>query len=354
MVYFWRVNASNFFGTSDWSGQMIFMTQLASMNPFDSLCEHDSDCDGIPDDEEINRFNTDPKKKTLFVRPKKESIYETKYVYWEEFIKLFPDSRPGFANLPPFTDAEIEIVVVGNEDPNFPYEPMRHFAYDPANDPNKPHCNILEVVLRMEKDSQGKGITLIWGPQTGTAGHTFFYLNQIWSWDTKGYTPGNVVHHGYFIPEIYPFPLNNYLKEGAYRNNIAQGEMPKTLICNEADCGPNQANRRSPMNLSGNSPNYGPPDNTVEFNEIFFDPNGRITFVGGKGDEYSRDEVLKRTIVHEMGHAITGFDGFEHCKNPQCIMYEATENWKMLNFGHSNDCSHKERMKAGVQNEIHP
>jgi hypothetical protein len=355
-LYSWKVNASNITGTSEWSETWSFMTQPMSGASLEFVYQNDSDHDGIPDDEELNDFHTNPNKKTLFVRPKKEIPFEKScggksipYEYWDEFIKLFPDSRPGFANIPPFANADIEIVVVG--DPNNPYLPMRDFCYDPANDAKKPHCNILEIIYKMEKNLQGEGVVIEEGTSTLNNGHTFFDQNfEVWSWDTKGYTPGSQIHHTYYIPEIYPFPLDNYFTEGAYRDHIAKDEKPVTLKCTEPECGSAQTNRRSPMNLGGSGPNDGPPDDTVEFNAISFDPDGKITSVGNKGKEYKRNEVLKRTIVHEMGHALIGF---LHCEDPQCIMNQRVENWEMLDFGVTEKCFHREFIKARVSNETH-
>ena len=38
---------------------------------------------------------------------------------------------------------------------------------------------------------------------------------------------------------------------------------------------------------------------------------------------------MKRTLLHEMGHGI----GLEHCKNPECIMWENVKDWELRRFG---------------------
>jgi hypothetical protein len=123
------------------------------------------------------------------------------------------------------------------------------------------------------------------------------------------------------------------------------------------------------MNLSGQSPGYGMPDGTVEFNEITFDLQSMaINSVGQQGKEYLIDEVKKRTIVHEMGHALLGADNADHCANPQCIMYEYSYDWEIYCLGSScipnggqeaGECGHKPsgfqdiRAKGVIHNQIH-
>jgi hypothetical protein len=61
------------------------------------------------------------------------------------------------------------------------------------------------------------------------------------------------------------------------------------------------------MDLNKTTPVSGLPDGTVEFNAITFNSNGSIASVPsplGPAKEYTSDQVLKRTITHEMGHAL--------------------------------------------------
>jgi hypothetical protein len=317
--YSWRVRAFGFTGKSEWSENWSFKTLSVSGNPFAFLSENDSDGDGIPDEIENNLLKTDPVRKTLFVRPKKETA-TNQFVYWGEFIQLFPDARPGFANIPPFSRAGIEIVVIGNDDPGFPYEPMQNFHYDPAQDPNKPPCNILELIY-------STGTFCPYGAHY--SGHTFFTGN-VWSWDTLGYTIKSSSTHRYFLPSIYSLAIDRYLREGAYEEISTETEASR-LDCSSGNC-----NKRSPMNL--NDLEQGPPyrqdpDRTAEFNDISFDGSGKITFIGKPGKRYRLEEVLKRVIIHEMGHAILSADSQDHCDNPKCIMHRWTENWEPLDFG---------------------
>ena len=48
---------------------------------------------------------------------------------------------------------------------------------------------------------------------------------------------------------------------------------------------------------------------------------------------YTKDDVLKRTIVHEIGHALMVGNNSDHCYNPLCIMYSYTKDWEPRDFG---------------------
>jgi len=191
-------------------------------------------------------------------------------------------------------------------------------------------------------------------------GHTYFYSGgPTWYWDTKGYVPNDQTSahyqkYGYFTPLIYPFPLDNYLKEGAYlRIEPAQAPMATT------GCGLNQCydfNYSSPLNLNASNPIHGRPDGTVEFNAITFDSTSKqinSPVIYG-ATEYDRDTVLRRTIVHEMGHALLAASEGDHCSDLECIMYHSVADWEPWDFGPPTDvenprtCTHS----AGYSKDI--
>jgi hypothetical protein len=314
----------------------------------------DADEDGIPDAVESELLHTDPKKKTLFVRPKK--IDRGQFDYWPGFIALFPSSRAGVADIPAFTQAGIEISVVG--DPGNPYPPMRSFNYDPSFDPHHPPCDIFEILYMPE------AAYCVFGNYN--MGHTFFSsANRSWYWDTKGYVPNDQTSahyqkYRYFTPLLYPLPLKTYFSEGAYPR-IEVGAGPAVT----SGCGLNQcydSNHASPLNL--NDAETGPPftqrpDLTVEFNAIVFGGDMRIITIGARGEGYYRGDVLRRTIVHEMGHGLLAASENDHCANPQCILYERVVDWKPHEFGAVGVCTHSPggskdiRAKGIVHNRVH-
>jgi len=77
-------------------------------------------------------------------------------------------------------------------------------------------------------------------------------------------------------------------------------------------CGLNQCyetSYSSPLNFAESEaaqPHTGSPDGTVEFNEIVFDAAMKFIYVGSQGIRYDHDAVMRRTLVHEMGHALLG------------------------------------------------
>jgi hypothetical protein len=312
----------------------------------------DEDNDGIPNGVEETLLFTDPTLKTLFVRPKQE-IGFLSYVYWNEFIALFPwPGRPGFANIAPFVNAGIEVSVIG--DSNNPYVPMRDFAYDPATDANQPPCDILEIVYKQD--------TSYCSYNEANEGHTFF-TGTTWSWDTKGYTPNNptsshYLKYNYHTPIIYPFPLENYFSEGVY-DSIQVSQLPITGV---AGCGYDQCwdfDNSSTLNVNQADSVNGLPDDTVEFNVITFDGDGEIQSVGAMGLGYDRDAVKRRTIIHEMGHGLLNALSGDHCTDNQCIMYNSVADWELYEFGSPIGCTHspggsKDIRAAGViHNTVH-
>jgi hypothetical protein len=331
-----------------------FMTEATVGDPWEPPTDdRDDDEDGIPNRVETDLLGTNPNAKTLFVRPK--MIEGTAFVYWPGFIALFPDDRGGFADIEALTHAGIEVSVIG--DPSHPYAPMRGFDYDPASDANQPPCDILEIIHMTDN------VYCSFGHHN--FGHTYFYtLGTTWYWDTKGYVPNDqttphYLEHGYFTPYIYPFPLDNYLNEGAYPQ-VAVDQLPMETT----GCGLNQCydtNYSSPLNLADSeaAPPYTQrPDGTVEFNEIVFDSNKQIIYFGGRGTRYDRETVMRRTLTHEMGHALLAASEKDHCTDINCIMYHSVADWEMRDLG-PGDCVHKPggskdiRAMGVVHNSVH-
>jgi hypothetical protein len=79
---------------------------------------------------------------------------------------------------------------------------------------------------------------------------------------------------------------------------------------------------------------------TFEFNQIVFNSEKQILFIGATGVRYSREEVMRRTIAHEIGHALLAASEADHCTDYRCIMYHSVIDWEMRDFG-AGDCFHK-------------
>ncbi|UCF92574.1 MAG: hypothetical protein JSW39_00005, partial [Desulfobacterales bacterium] len=264
-------------------------------------------------------------------------------------------TRSGFADSPAFSHAGIEISVIG--DAGHPYAAMRNFNYNPATDANHPPCDILEIIHMPDN------VHCAYGHHN--SGHTYFYdLGTTWYWDTKGYVPNDQTsphywEHGYFTPLIYPFPLDNYLNEGAYPQ-VAVEQLPMETT----GCGLNQCydtRYSSPLNLADSEavpPYMQRPDGTVEFNQIVFNAAKQIIYVGAQGIRYDRDTVMRRTLTHEMGHALLAASEKDHCNDVNCIMYNYVADWEMRDFG-PGDCVHQPggskdiRAQGVVHNSIH-
>lgn len=329
-------------------------TSAAALTPVTTGCINDRDCDGIPDKIELELLNTNPDFKTLFVRPKTETGLNT-YQYWDCFAKLLP--------LAPFANASIEIVVIGDNSTDYApeYPPMRDFNYNPATDPKHPPCDIMEIVNKGPK-SYANSV------YNHNYGHSYFDYDRLcWSWDTKGITKSSPVSMEYRIPWVYPRALDYYFMEGAYKDLlVGTGPSKKIPPCRDPtlptvstlkQCWDYSAPKRSPLNMGL------PGDNTtVQFNKFMFDQNAVITkypvitFAPARDVDYDKDTVLKRTLVHEMGHAILYGLNTDHCTHPKCIMYEGTLDWELYEFGApitEGGCTHNPGKPLDIRSRIH-
>jgi hypothetical protein len=99
----------------------------------------------------------------------------------------------------------------------------------------------------------------------------------------------------------------------------------------------------------------------VELNNIIvFDSNKKISYVGAiPGTGYERKMVYRRTIAHELGHALLAASENDHCSNPDCIMYGNVIDWELSSFGETGICTHSPggsrdiRATGVVHNRVH-
>ena len=152
-------------------------------------------------------------------------------------------------------------------------------------------------------------------------------------------------------------PIDNYFKKGAYPR-IARCERPLTLSgvvqCDSQNVDPcYDFNHTSPLNTNDTDPVNGPPDETVEFNPIVFMEDETIDAVSFSTDHFIWSEVLRRTVVHEIGHALLDASQNDHCANPSCIMYESTVDWRIHDFGVPGGLIKHNKIKSQIHNRIH-
>jgi len=357
--YEWRI-AALYPSATLWSEYRSFFYQ-----PDFLVIPNDFDGDGIPNNEE-HIISTSCWKKTLFIRPIKvdENGSDT---YWAEFIDLFSSSfsQAGVINIPALETAGIEVVVIGCNQDNFPchnHQEFDEFIYSPSSE--SLHCDIMDI--RLERDGEYCSES-----PYDVDGHTFFkegmeiyidgqtFNDNVWLWDLKGYTFLQVNDYGYYQPYIYPFAIENYFKEGAY-NKIKKDEEPNWLDGLNSTI--EDRNNCSPMNLDDSESLLEHEeftesgDDTVEFNKIYYWNNGKIRSIEVSQDHFHRKDVLRRVIIHEIGHAL--IRNRNHCDNPDCIMSKYTFDWAPKGFGPANssfNCEHKvgESANPGRRGVIH-
>ena len=208
-------------------------------------------------------------------------------------------------------------------------------------------------------------------------GHVYFNDDRDeYRWDTKGFTPNTVEHHNYYKPAIYGFAQHNYFYE-AWFAQLAKGQPPVYLIadpwpadylCNwsaddvENDCYDFKPIYTSPLNLNKISPSSGSPDDWVEFKPVTFDAEKKIDCfdddctltepLAVTETQFGFSAVLRRTIMHEMGHAfLLAIPDDDHCDNDTCILQVGVEDWTLHPFG--TTCGHKAEIQGAVHNGRH-
>jgi hypothetical protein len=349
-----NVSASDFAGNAATAG-FSFQTEAAAGNPWDPA--GDEDRDGILNGEEdangngiVDPGETDPTRKTLFIRPNKVNYPALTVSYWPRFLELFPSARAGFAEIPALSAAGIEVVVIG--DPRHgSYNPdWADFLHNPAAPgTQRPTVDIMEVLYYDENfascfefsDCENRDGHIYFdnglGPNSSGIPH--------WLFDIMGYTPGSPqrIHgynHRYRTPRVYQKVIDNYLNEGIYEE-LAEpppDQLPVTTICSDPACAQDGSNDVSPFNLldgEGGPGFSGAPDDTAEFNDLAFDSSGRPTHVGQNDKKrYFEDDIMRRTLVHEIGHGLrVEHDGDQdnaYSANPYCIMNGLVPNWELL------------------------
>jgi hypothetical protein len=176
------------------------------------------------------------------------------------------------------------------------------------------------------------------------------YTNKIgkrdWAWDTKGWSGiGNETTYGVGT-RTYQTPLDRYFTDEPYIDDPLLGGDPDQLdnvdgsYCEDHnDNGVDDRIRGNFESTAGGTGaldgdritipiTYGNQQTAMDVDRdwkvelpLVNDPSGPAADT--YEDEYSRAQVLKHTITHEMGHAV----GMNHNACSTCLMYEWSNNW---------------------------
>jgi hypothetical protein len=167
-----------------------------------------------------------------------------------------------------------------------------------------------------------------------------------WQWSTKGYS-GIGTAYAYGASTTYQLALDCYFSDKPYKDGLtwdntkaswtAAADSKLNPISNVEDKTDNGINDRSgssyetgcstcPFKSDVLVPgSYNQTVTTFDINNngvvelpVSSDPNNINTTY-----EYTKAQVLKHTITHEMGHAV----GMLHNSDSTCVMYQYSNNW---------------------------
>jgi hypothetical protein len=180
-----------------------------------------------------------------------------------------------------------------------------------------------------------------------------------WEWDTKGWSNiGSSTTYG-ADTKTFQLALDNYFCQRPYLDGSPGNAAyldPLSSVEDKNDNGildsGEDANQSGALNGDRYTipVNYGDPNDSTTYNSrhssldvdrdgrvelpVISDPAQAYLYV----NEYSRAQVLKHTITHEMGHMV----GADHTTVSTCVMRDISNNW-------SRDDSFSDAAKAAIR-----
>jgi Tol biopolymer transport system component len=176
-------------------------------------------------------------------------------------------------------------------------------------------------------------------PYPFTDGHINKRGIRDWSWDTKGSTDRLGDAGVYGSSTMYKMSLDGYFGDRPYQDKSPLNNQWLDAISAVEDKNDNGTDDKiSRKYESSGTSIQGTLDGdlvvigsyTQQLTAFDVDANGSVELpVAGnpatidRTHEYTRAQVLKHTITHEMGHAV----GMPHNSNSTCLMYEYSNDW---------------------------
>jgi alpha-tubulin suppressor-like RCC1 family protein len=173
-----------------------------------------------------------------------------------------------------------------------------------------------------------------YNPSSGYAGNIYKRGIRDWSWDTKGRSvPGS------YVATTFQLALNNYFIQKPYINKTpgTAGLDPLSVVEDQNDNAKKEfpspdVDRNTNNKLDGDQvSSKGTLSNNLTTFDIDNDGKVELPVQSNPQDanlyrfEYTKEQVLKHTITHELGHAVGVLA--QHTDDADCLMFRSSNNW---------------------------